>query len=295
MDVINNTLRKHANDANRPVAERSIGTLLLEAGKITPEDAERILRYQREHGLRFGDAAVALKIVDDADIRQFVAKQFQYPYLREGEAEYPAELIAAYQPFSAEVEALRALRTQLLLRWFSTGRHGLAVIGVGASGRAASLLTSNLAVVFSQLGEQTLLVDGDLRSPLVQSTFRLGARQGLSDILAQRDSSETICRIPHFVDLSVLPSGTEAPNPLELLNRTVFQDLCTQLMSRFDVVLCNTPPTGAGSDCFTIASRIGGAVLVATKDVTRQADMQAAAAQLKQSGVTLVGTILAEN
>jgi chain length determinant protein tyrosine kinase EpsG len=295
MELINNTLRKHAEDANRPVAERSIGTLLLEAGKITAEDAERIIHYQREHGLRFGDAAVSLKIVSDADIRQIIAKQFKYPYLRDGEAEYPAELIAAYQPFSPQVEALRALRSQLLLRWFDTGRHGLAVIGVGADGKAASLLTSNLAVVFSQLGEQTLVVDGNLRSPLVHNTFRLGTRQGLSDILAQRDSSETICRIPHFVDLSVLPSGTEAPNPLELLNRPVFQELSTQLMSRFDVVLCDTPPTGAGSDCFTIASRIGGAVLVATKNVTRHADMQAAAAQLKQSGATLVGTILAED
>jgi chain length determinant protein tyrosine kinase EpsG len=295
MEIINDTLRKHAADAHRPVAERSIGTLLLEAGKITPEDAERIIRYQREHGLRFGDAAITLKIVAEADIQQFIAKQFQYPYLREGEADYPSELIAAYQPFSSEVEALRALRTQLLLRWFGTGRHGLAVIGVGASGKAASLLTANLAVVFSQLGEQTLIVDGNLRSPLMQNTFKLGMRQGLSDMLAQRDSSETICRIPYFVDLSVLPSGTEAPNPLELLNRSVFQDLCTQLMSRFDVVLCDAPPTGAGSDCFTIASRMGGAVLVATKNVTRHADMQAAAAQLKQSGVTLVGTILAED
>lgn len=294
MDIINTTLRKHAEVSCRPVAERNIGALLLEAGKITAEDAERIIHHQRARGLRFGDAAVELKLVDEADIKQFVAKQFQYPYLRDGEADYPRELIAAYQPFSAEVEALRALRSQLLLRWFGTNRHGLAVIGVGADGTAASLLTSNLAVVFSQLGEQTLVIDGNLRSPMMQNTFKLGARRGLTDILAQRDSGEAICRIPHFVDLSVLPSGTEAPNPLELLNRTAFQDLCTELTSRYDAVLCATPPTGAGSDCFTIASRLGGAILVATKNVTRLADMQAAAAQLKQSGVTLVGTVLAE-
>ena len=294
MDIMNNTLRKHAEVADKPVAERNIGTLLLEAGKITSADAERILRYQKERGLRFGDAAVELKIVNEADIRQVVAKQFQYPYLREGEASFPAALIAAYQPFSPEVEALRALRSQLLLRWFGTGRHGLAVIGVGASGKAASLLTSNLAVVFSQLGEQTLVIDANLRSPQQQHMFNLGGRQGLSDMLAQRQAGETICRIPHFVDLSVLPSGTEAPNPLELLNRSAFQALCSDVMSRYDVVLSDTPPTGAGSDCFTIAARLGGAVLVATKDATRQADVRAAAAQLKQNGVVLVGTVLAE-
>lgn len=294
MDIISNSLRKHADLTTRPIAERSIGALLLEAGKITAEDTERIIEHQRTSGLRFGDSAVELNILDKADIRQVIAKQFQYPYLRDGEADYPAELIAAYQPFSPAVEALRALRSQLLVRWFGAGPHGLAVIGVGADGKAAHLLASNLAVVFSQLGEQTLLIDANLRAPTGQDMFRLGARRGLSDILAQRDSIEAICRIPYFVDLSVLPAGTEAPNPLELLNRTVFQDLCTELMARHDVVLCETPPTGSGSDCFTIASRVGGAILVATRDVTRMADMQLAAEQLKASGVTLVGTVLAE-
>lgn len=294
MDIINTTLRKHAGDANMPAAERRIGTLLLEAGKITAEDVERILHHQRARGLRFGAAAVELKILDEADIRQVVAKQFQYPYLRDGEADYPAELIAAYQPFGPEAEALRALRSELLVRWFGTGRRGLAVIGVGADGKAASRLTSNLALVFSQLGGQTLVMDGNLRAPMLQDTFRLGTRRGLSDILAQRVGIEAICRIPHFVDLSVLPSGTEAPNPLELLNRSVFRDLCAQLMAHYAVMLCETPPTGAGSDCFTIASRMGGAVLVATRNVTRHADMQLAAAQLKASGVTLVGTVLAQ-
>lgn len=294
MDVINNTLRKHASEVGGPTAERSIGVLLLEAGKITPEDAERVIRHQKARGIRFGDAAVELKVVDNEDIRQVLAQQFQYPYLRKGDADYPDQLIAAYQPFSAEVEALRALRSQLMLRWFSAGRRGLAVIGVGASGRAASLLTSNLAVVFSQLGEQTLVMDCNLRTPLQHQTFKLSSRQGVSDVLAQRHQGDPVCRIPQFVDLSVLPSGTEAPNPLELLNRASFRDLCTEMTARFDVVLCETPPTGAGSDCFTVAARVGGAVLVATKNVTTTADLRAAVAQLKQNGVTFVGTILAE-
>lgn len=295
MDKMNDTLRTHSFELARPIAERSIGMLLLEAGKISAEDAERVIRHQKERGVRFGDAALELGILEPEDIRQVLARQFHYPYLRKGEADFPAQLIAAYEPFSPEVEALRALRSQLMLRWFDTGRRALAMIGVGADGMAASLLTSNLAVVFSQLGEQTLVMDCNLRSPRQHDTFRLPGRQGLSDVLAQRASGDPICRVPHFVDLSILPSGTEAPNPLELLNRSSFQTLCAEVTSRYDVVLCETPPTGAGTDCFTVAARAGGAVLVATKDVTRQADLRAAARQLAQNGVTLVGTVLAQS
>jgi protein-tyrosine kinase len=294
MDIINDNLRKHAADSLRPAADRSMGTLLLEAGKITAADAERVMQHQRLRGIRFGEAAVELKVADHEDVREALARQFQYPYLRDGEAGYPPFLVAAYQPFSPEVEALRALRSQLLLRWFDTGRRGLAVIGVGADGRAASQLTSNLAVLFSQLGGQTLVMDCNLRVPLLHETFRVDGRQGVADILAQRDSGETVRRVAHFDGLSVLPSGTPPPNPLELLNRPSFRTLCQDMMARYDVVLGETPPTGAGGDCFAVAARIGAAVLVATRDATRQADVRGAAAQLRQRGVALVGTVLAE-
>ncbi|HBZ06411.1 MULTISPECIES: chain length determinant protein tyrosine kinase EpsG [Massilia] len=294
MNVVNKPLSRRGSDFSQPVAERTIGMLLVEAGKIGAEDAERILLHQKLRSIRFGEAAIELGLVEAEDIRQVLAKQFQYPYLRTGESAFTDRLIAAYQPFSPEVEALRALRSQLMLRWFSASRRGLAVVGVGAGSGAAAMLAANLAVVFSQLGEQTLLMDCDLRAPSAHDTFRLGGRPGLSDVLGRRHAGDAIQRIAPFVDLSVLPSGTQAPNPLELLNRSSFQELCVQVMSRFDVVLCTTPPTAVGSDCFTIASRVGAALLVATRNATRQSDLHAAAAQLRQGGVTLVGSVLAE-
>lgn len=294
MDIINDNLRKHAADSLRAPADRSMGTLLREAGKITDEDAERVTRHQQQRGIRFGEAALELKVVEHEDVRQALARQFQYPYLRDGEAGYPEHLVAAYQPFSPAVDALRALRGQLLLRWFDTGGRGLAVIGVGADGRAASQLTSNLGVLFAQLGRQTLVMDCNLRTPDQHETFRVDGRQGLSDILAQRDNGDTVCRIEHFAELALLPSGTPPPNPLELLNRPAFRDLARDMMARHDVVLCATPPTGAGNDCYAIGARVGAAVLVATRDVSRHADLRHAGAQLRQNGVALVGTVLAD-
>ncbi|RZL30450.1 MAG: chain length determinant protein tyrosine kinase EpsG, partial [Rubrivivax sp.] len=144
-----------------------MGALLLDAGKLTPEDFERVLRMQNETGIRFGEAAVRLGLVGEDDIQQVLARQFAYPYLQKGQAGLSPKLVAAYQPFSPQVEALRAIRSQLMLRWFARGRRALAIVGVDPDDGAA-LFAANLAIVFAQLGEQTLLVDANLRAPRQQ-------------------------------------------------------------------------------------------------------------------------------
>ncbi|MGC5317045.1 CpsD/CapB family tyrosine-protein kinase, partial [Escherichia coli] len=76
------------------------------------------------------------------------------------------KVVAAYNPFSKQVEALRALRSQLMVRWFDIdGKHKALSIVSPASGEGRSFIASNLAVVFSQLGERTLLIDADMRQP----------------------------------------------------------------------------------------------------------------------------------
>ncbi|WP_317201425.1 chain length determinant protein tyrosine kinase EpsG [Janthinobacterium sp.] len=273
--------------------ESSIGALLLESGKITPESAERVLRMQKELGIRFGEAAVRLGLITEADIQQVLARQFDYPYLQQGEATYSKQLVAAYEPFSPQVETLRAIRSQLMLRWFARGRKSLAIVGVNA-GDGVSLFAANLAVVFSQLGEQTLLVDANLRAPSQQGLFDLKAAQGLSDVLAGRAELDAIARIASFVDLSVLPAGTLPPNPQELLSRESFGALNTQLESRYDVVLYDVPAVATASDVYAVAARAGGVFLLARKDKTAVAQIHAMQDQLRQCGAEIVGAVMVD-
>ena len=271
--------------------EHSIGALLVDAGKITPEDAERILRYARDHKQRFGDAAIALKLVSDDDIQQVLAKQFEYPYLQPGESSVSDEVVAAWTPFSKQVEALRALRSQLLLRWFSEAEKSLAIVSPARSdGR--SHLAANLAVVFSQMGERTLLIDADLRNPRQQHLFGLSNGIGLSTILAERGTLEAIQRIPSFVDLSVLTSGPVPPNPSELLGRQMFQTVMAECSQRFDVIILDTPPAVTGSDGQIVASKCNGALLLARCDRTRLDDCRDLAESIGASNARIVGTVL---
>lgn len=274
-------------------ADSSIGGLLLESGKITPENAERVLRMQKELGIRFGEAAQRLGLITEADIQQVLARQFDYPYLQPGAGKYPQELVAAYQPFSSQVETLRAVRSQLMLRWFARGSKSLVVLGM-EPGDGASLFAANLAVVFSQLGEHTLLVDANLRKPRQHEIFDLKTRQGLSDVLAGRAELDIIAKVESFVALSVLAAGTLPPNPQELLSRTSFVTLNKQLESRYDAVLYDVPAYTTGSDAIAVAARAGGVLLVARKNKTPMADVAAMSEQMTQSGAQVVGSVMVD-
>ncbi len=270
-----------------------IGGLLLASGKITPDNAERVLRLQKELGIRFGEAAQRMGLIDEADIAQVLARQFDYPYLAPGQGGYSPHLVAAYDPFSRQVETLRAVRSQLMLRWFARMRKSLAIVGID-SGDGASLFAANLAVVFSQLGEHTLLVDANLRCPSQHAIFNLPARQGLSDVLAGRAELGVIETIAPLVDLAVLGAGTLPPNPQELLSRSNFTGLNAQFESRYDVTLYDVAASSVGLDALVLAARTGGVLIVARKNKTHLGDVHALAEQVAHNGAVVVGSVLVD-
>jgi chain length determinant protein tyrosine kinase EpsG len=274
-----------------PARASKIGRLLLQLGKISIEDTEKILRAQQEHGLLFGDAAVKLGLISEADINQVLAMQFSYPYLQDGQGNYSEELVAAYRPFSKQVEALRALRSELMLRWFNENNKSLAIVSAN-SGEGGSYLAANLAVMFSQLGERTLLIDANMRDPRQHRIFNLKENRGLSDIIAGRVGLEVVNQVEFFEDLSVLGAGTPPPNPQELLNRSSFTYFMKQATSQYDVVLVDTTPATATADAQATLARCGGALLVSRLNHTRLSEITEVRNQIAVTGAHLVGAVI---
>lgn len=277
-----------------PAGERNaapIGELLVDMGKLSAEELKRVLDWQKKSGLRFGEAAKKLGLVTEADVRHALAMQFDYPYLRNGQGSFSKSLIAAYQPFSPQVEALRALRSQLNLHWFNEGNKALAVISANA-GEGCSNLAANLAIVFSQLGERTLLIDANLREPEQHTIFNRTPLYGLSDILIGRADVSVIAKIEELAGLYLLPAGTVPPNPQELLSRKGFNELIVQLREQFDVVIVDTPPASMNLDAQTVASRCGGALLVSRLNETKLSDLANVRDQLIVSDVEIVAAIV---
>jgi chain length determinant protein tyrosine kinase EpsG len=292
MDIVSIADLASSREGARPFS-KSMGLQLVESGKISAEDAERVLQLQKEQNLRFGAAAVQLGLVTEADILQVLARQFDYAYLGV-EGGFSEQLVAAYQPFSPQVERLRALRSQLMLRWFAKGRKTMIMVGAEL-GDGTSYLTANLGVVFSQLGERTLLIDASLRRPSLHTYFQLGNHLGLSDILAERAGLNAIIRIPHLLDLSLLPAGTLAPNPSELLARGKMAELMDTLSGHYDVILIDTSPAADSADFQVMGARVGGALVAVRKNHTRLNEVGIIKDMLATAGVEIVGAVINEH
>ena len=270
-----------------------IGGILIDAGRLKLEDAERILHLQREQGLLFGDAALKLGLLTEADIQFALSRQFNFPYLVRGESKVSEDLIAAYARAGPQLEALRALRSQLMLRWFDNDptRKALAIVS-GERREGRSYIAANLAVVFSQLGQHTLLIDADMRNSSQHKLFGLDNSGGLSEALSGRGGPVTIRHISGLPELWVLPSGASPPNPLELLARPRFPQLLAELGQKFDVILLDSPAATDYADAQTLAVRAGAALIVARKNATRMWQVRGVSDSVAQGNATIVGTVL---
>jgi receptor protein-tyrosine kinase len=277
-------------------ANRSMGDILVAAGRLSPEDLERVLESQRRDKIPFGEAALALRVVTRHDIDFALGKQFNYAYLVEGDSSLSPKLVAAYKPFSRIGENLRAVRSQLMLRWFNSDplRKVLAITSP-SSGDGRTFIAANLAVVFSQQGERTLLIDADLRAKPeggLHEIFKLGRGLGLSNILAARAGLEAAQAVPGLPGLAVLSAGAVPPNPQELLGRSTFIDLLVRATTRFDVILIDTPAGDDYADAEIIASRVRATLMVARVNRTLVPQATALARRMQDSGVTVVGSVL---
>jgi receptor protein-tyrosine kinase len=278
-------------------APRNMGDTFVASGRLRPEDLQRILNRQAQNQTPFGEAAVALGLLTRADIDQALSQQFDYAYLPEADLRLSPELVAAYKPFSSVSENLRAIRSQLMLRWFNGDplRKALAVVSSGtAEGR--SYVAANLAVVFAQQGQRTLLIDADMRAKPEcgqHALFKLARGGGLSAVLAERASlSDVVQAVPRLTSLMVLPAGAVPPNPQELLGRPGFGQLLQAAAQQFDVILIDTPAGGSFADADIIAARAGAALMVARKNTSLVPQTAQFARRLQEGGVALVGSVL---
>lgn len=275
--------------------DRSIGDIIKELRNLTAEQVERVLVHQREKGVRFGEAAVALGFASPDDVLFALSQQFHYPYATEDQRVTSPELVALNQPFSRQSEAFRAIRSQVMMRLYSDGAPTCAIAIVSPeAGDGKTYFCANLAATLAQLGGRTLLVDADLRGPRQHEVFGISNTAGLSSILSGRAESQVIQQVVGVPSLFVLPVGVTPPNPLELVERPAFGLLLRELVAKFDHVIVDTPAAIHGSDAHVIAARCGAAILVARRDKGRMAMLHELADGITSSGSRLVGAVMNE-
>lgn len=285
-----------APNTSLAVHDRAIGDIIRRVNNLSSEQIDSILTHQKEKGLRFGEAAIALGLATEKDVLFALSQQFHYHYSPNEQLHNVSdELVVAKTPFSRQAEAFRAIRSQLMMRLFNGNgpRCALAVVSPD-SGDGKTFFSANLAVALSQLGGRTLLVDADLRGPRQHAVFGIENTSGLSGILSGRAEANVIQQVRDLPSLYVLPVGNVPPNPLELFERPAFSLLISELTSKFDYLLVDTPAAIYGADAGVVAAKCGAALVVARKGTSRFSALQDLVAYLSESPARLAGVIMNE-
>ncbi|MEL6615168.1 MAG: polysaccharide biosynthesis tyrosine autokinase, partial [Bacteroidota bacterium] len=205
--------------------------------------------------------------------------------------EVDSHLITLLNPMATASETYRALRTSVQ---FSRPDAMIETILVTSPnpGEGKSVTAANLAVVIAQSGRTVLLVDSDLRRPTVHRKFGLSREPGL----VQRLFDDRRLSFADFEqpadDLYVLPAGSLAPNPSELLGSKRMRDLMDELNELFDVVIFDAPPVLAATDAVLLSTQTDATLVVVRSGRTRDYELESAMDALNNVGAKVIGTVL---
>ncbi len=199
-------------------------------------------------------------------------------------------LIAATNPQSPFTEAYRTLRTNIQFSSLDKPVEKLMVTSA-SPGEGKSTTAANLAVVIAQSGKRTVLVDTDLRRPVLHQIFGLPNAVGVTNALLQPEGSDlTPFLQPTGVDnLWLLSSGPQPPNPSELLGSHRMGELIQELRMTADALVFDSPPTLAVTDAAVLARQMDGVLLVVESAKTREVAAKRAAQGLLKVNANVLG------
>jgi capsular exopolysaccharide synthesis family protein len=188
------------------------------------------------------------------------------------------------------LEAFRELRIHVGFAYGSAGPIILAITSP-SEGEGKSLISSNLAVAFSEVGRRTLLVDGDTRRGDAHRLLGRDRSPGLIDYLRERTGEDIIQSTDH-PNLDFIGSGSRGVSTPELLASPRMAYFMGTLKRTYDVIIVDCPPLASGGDPLILGSLTGNLAVVIRTGSTEKALAQAKLEQLSRLPIRILGAIL---
>jgi len=210
----------------------------------------------------------------------------------DGRAPMEEWLVTTTTPKSPVSEAFRTLRTNIRFSSVDKPIRRLLVTSPSPTD-GKSITAANLATVMAQAGQSVVLVDTDLRRPILHKLFKLPNGVGLTSTLLSSNPGPDECLLPtHVENLRVLPSGPLPPNPSELLGSQRMGRLIEHLEQEADILIFDSPPSLAVTDAAVLAKQVDGVLLVLEAGKTREEEARRAVEELSKVGAFLLGVVL---
>lgn len=198
-------------------------------------------------------------------------------------------------PKSFTGESLKNIRTMVGFAGAGKPLQALLLTSTG-QGEGKTFIAISLAMVFAQLGEKVLLIEGDLRRPNLHKRFRLSKEKGMSHFLAHsREAAEAgeLIQRPAGVDnLDVLVCGKIPPNPAELLSTPRLEGLLRWARGSYDRILIDGTPIFPITDALLWARHADAAVFVVKFGGTNGSLATKAVQKLNESGLKVAGAVV---
>jgi capsular exopolysaccharide synthesis family protein len=188
-------------------------------------------------------------------------------------------------------ESYRAIRTSLI---FSNAVESLRTIAITSAspGDGKSTTVANLATAFAQQNLRVLAIDCDFRRGTLHRLFKVPRSPGFTNVIATGGDLASIARETSVPGLSIVTTGTQPPNPGELLGSHRVMELLADAREQYDLLIVDTPPVLAAADASIIASMVDGVILLIRVGVTTRSAAKSAQERLRLVGARLLGTVL---
>ncbi|HAQ1074450.1 TPA: CpsD/CapB family tyrosine-protein kinase [Enterococcus faecium] len=205
---------------------------------------------------------------------------------------HAVSLITLTNPSSPIAEQYRTIRTNIQFASAAGQQIKTIVVTSSGPGEGKSTTAANIAVVFAKSGQRVLLVDADLRKPVVfYKTFQLNNASGLSTALSSSGSVADVIQRTPVENLSILPSGPKPPNPSELLSSPRMDQILSEARQLFDVVIFDMPPVVAVTDAQIMSLKTDGTLLVVRENMSRKESLTKAKELLEMVQARVLGVV----
>jgi capsular exopolysaccharide synthesis family protein len=200
-------------------------------------------------------------------------------------------LISHLDSRSGPAEAFRGIRTEVMLRSdLRQVKTGMVTSTSPQEGKTTVAI--NWAIALAQAGNKVLLIDADLRKPMVHMAFNMKADRGLSTLLSEKDAATVYIKKTDIENLHVLPGGPVPQNPAELLGSRKMRTLIAEAAERYDSVIIDASPVLGVADANILSTMVDCVVLVVQASKNRRGLVMRAKNQLASVNARLAGAVL---
>jgi capsular exopolysaccharide synthesis family protein len=203
----------------------------------------------------------------------------------------PLQLINEEGKHSMAAEAYRTLRTNLSLSQVDNPLHTLLVTScIPREGKSTTV--ANLGVTFAMAQKKVLVIDADLRRPILHRLFGIPNNLGLTHSLSDAADFDQVLSPTKVQNLWVVTCGIIPPNPSELLGSQKMRAFLDRAMAQFDMVLLDSPPISSLADASILGAIVDGVLFIVKVNMANRELIAKARDQLETVGANIVGVAL---